>query len=110
MIYSLKELIEFSNKQKNQEKNNEHEIRVCVGSNCEALGSVELTKNLKKLNKNDKCQIKPVGCNGLCSEAIMLSSFNCLKNQETLYGKINLYFEQSSTNYLWLVREHEART
>ena len=94
IIHSLEELQKILDKHQNSDKNCNEELRVCMGSSCDSLGSNLLKKDLEKQVKdkslNQKCKIKGVGCNGLCSSAIMVSHFDKTTSKETLYGKITL--------------------
>lgn len=94
IIHSLEELQKIFDKHQNSDKNCKEELRVCMGSSCDSLGSNLLKKDLEKQVKdkslNQKCKIKEVGCNGLCSSAIMVSHFDKTTSKETLYGKITL--------------------
>lgn len=94
MISSLEELQELANKKRCNEDSCKDELRVCIGSSCVALGSDELQKDLTKEVKADeqkkkKCRVKGVGCNGLCSAAIMVSKYHASKDEEVIYGDIN---------------------
>lgn len=92
MIQSLEDLEEIANKKKCTEKSCKDELRICIGSSCAALGSQELEKSLgKKVKEKElhtKCKVKGVGCNGLCSAAIMVSSYDKANEKEIIYGGI----------------------
>lgn len=93
MIHSIEELNELAQKRKCTEDSCKDELRVCIGSSCAALGSVELQKELNKELKADKakhkkCKVKGVGCNGLCSAAIMVAKYKNEQDQEIIYGGI----------------------
>ena len=93
MIHSIEELKELAKKRKCTEDSCKDELRVCIGSSCASLGSVELAKELTKeiktdTVKNKKCKIKGVGCNGLCSAAIMVSKYHKKLDEEIIYGGI----------------------
>lgn len=92
MIESLEQLQELANKKRDGNKCND-ELRICCGSSCASLGAVELrkelAKELKEKNLEKKFKIKSVGCNGLCSEAIMLAHYNFKTKEEIIYGSIN---------------------
>ena len=92
MIQSIEDLQEIADKKKCTEKSCKGELRICTGSSCAALGSVDLEKSLSKRAKdeglNEKCKVKGVGCNGLCSAAIMAMRYDKANNKETIYGGI----------------------
>ncbi len=92
MIQSIEDLEEIANKKKCTEKSCKDELRVCIGSSCAALGSQELEKSLGKKVKSKelhkKCKVKGVGCNGLCSAAIMVMGYDKEKDEEIIYGGI----------------------
>ncbi len=92
MIQSIEDLQEIADKKKCTEKSCKGELRICTGSSCAALGSMELEKSLSKRAKdeglNEKCKVKGVGCNGLCSAAIMAMRYDKANNKETIYGGI----------------------
>ncbi len=92
MIQSIEDLQEIADKKKCTEKSCKGELRICTGSSCAALGSVELEKSLSKRAKdeglNEKCKVKGVGCNGLCSAAIMAMRYDKANNKETIYGGV----------------------
>ncbi len=92
MIQSLEDLEEIANKKKCTEQSCKDELRICIGSSCAALGSQEmqksLTKKVKEKELQTKCKVKGVGCNGLCSAAIMVSSYDKSNNKEVIYGGI----------------------
>ncbi len=95
MINSIEELQELANKRSCNEDSCKDELRICIGSSCASLGSVELQKELSKDVKSDKpkhekCKVKGVGCNGLCSAAIMVSKYKNSKDEEIIYGDINI--------------------
>lgn len=92
MIQSLEELQQLANEKKAQQDAFTQELRVCIGSSCASLGSNELEKVLSEHINNDEskkqCKVKGVGCNGLCSSAIMVSNYDKSKQVETLYEKV----------------------
>lgn len=92
MIQSLEELQQLANEKKAQQDAFTQELRVCIGSSCASLGSNELEKVLSDHINNDEskkqCKVKGVGCNGLCSSAIMVSNYDKSKQVETLYEKV----------------------
>jgi len=94
MIQSIEELQEIVDKKSCTEDSCKDELRVCIGSSCAALGSVELQKELNKevkadKSKHKKCKVKGVGCNGLCSAAIMVAKYKKQSDEEIIYGDIN---------------------
>ncbi len=92
MIQSIEDLEEIASKKKCTEQSCKDELRVCIGSSCAALGSQEMQKSLaKKVKEKElqgKCKVKGVGCNGLCSAAIMVSSYDKANEKEVIYGGI----------------------
>ena len=92
MIQSIEDLEEIANKKKCTEQSCKDELRICIGSSCAALGSQEmqksLTKKVKEKELQGKCKVKGVGCNGLCSAAIMVSSYDKSNDKEVIYGGI----------------------
>lgn len=94
MIQTIEDLKEIADKKKCTEKSCKGELRICVGSSCAAMGSIELEKSLskkvKQIDLNKKCKVKGVGCNGLCSAAIMAMKYDKANNKETIYGTIDL--------------------
>ncbi|MFA7092492.1 MAG: NuoF family protein [Arcobacteraceae bacterium] len=92
MIQSLEELQLLAQEKRKQEEGFTQELRVCIGSSCASLGSNELEKELAQHIQNQEttktCKVKGVGCNGLCSSAIMVSNYDKQKHQETLYEQV----------------------
>lgn len=92
MIQSLEDLEAVANKKKCTEQSCKDELRICIGSSCAALGSQEMEKSLGKEVKarglEKKCKVKGVGCNGLCSAAIMVAHYDKKEQKETIYGDI----------------------
>ncbi|MCK5110621.1 MAG: SLBB domain-containing protein [Arcobacteraceae bacterium] len=92
MITSIEELKNLSDKKNCNDKSCKEELRVCIGSSCLALGADELKKELKSEIKNkdlkDRCKVKGVGCNGLCSNGTLVSHYNAAIKKETLYEKV----------------------
>lgn len=92
MINSLEELQKLAEKRRDLNKNAHEELRVCIGSSCASLGANELLKDLDKKVKDDnlesRCRVKGVGCNGLCSEAIMVSHYHKVGDRTSIYGSI----------------------
>lgn len=98
MIQSIEDLQKIAEMKQCTQQSCSDELRVCVGSSCAALGSVELKKSLAKRVKEreleSRCSVKGVGCNGLCSAAIMVSSYDKREKKELIYGGIELSDEQ----------------
>lgn len=94
MIQSLEELVAIATKKIEEEKECNDELRICIGSSCAALGSQDMQKSLGKKVKakelQDKCKVKGVGCNGLCSAAIMVMGYDKDKAEEVIYGGIEI--------------------
>lgn len=92
MIHSIEELQELANSKKCSDSGCHEELRVCVGSSCASLGSKEMQKELGKRVKEEglekRCKVKGVGCNGLCSEAIMVAHYHQKDGKESLYGGV----------------------
>lgn len=93
MLNSLEELKQLASEKRDLKRNSHEELRVCIGSSCAALDSDQLLKDLKKevkSNKLDKrCKVKGVGCNGLCSEAIMVEHYHKVGDRKSIYSKID---------------------
>ena len=92
MIQSLEELHQLAQEKRAQQDTFTQELRVCIGSSCTSLGSNELQKELNQYVTQDetkkRCTTKGVGCNGLCSSAIMVSHYDKHKQKETLYENV----------------------
>jgi bidirectional [NiFe] hydrogenase diaphorase subunit len=92
IIQSIEDLQKLKNEKACTIKNESEELRICIGSSCAAIGAEELKKDLIKKLKNNglnkKCKVKGVGCNGLCSAAIMVSKYNRDSKKEIIYGGI----------------------
>lgn len=92
MIKSLEELQQLANKKRDLDKNAHEELRVCIGSSCASLNSngllKSLTKSVKEANFDKRCRVKGVGCNGLCSEAIMVAHYHKVGDRTSIYSKI----------------------
>ena len=93
MLNSLEELLELAEEKRDLKRNSHEELRVCIGSSCAALDSNDLLKDLKKeVKANDldkRCKVKGVGCNGLCSQAIMVAHYHKVGDRESIYSKNN---------------------
>ncbi len=95
MLNTLEELQEIAREYQEEFLSSHEELRVCIGSSCAALGSNDLLKDLKGKVKDNKelhkrCKVKGVGCNGLCSEAIMVSHYHQTADKESIYGGIEV--------------------
>ncbi len=92
MITSLEELKKLSDKKSCSDDSCKEELRVCIGSSCLALGADGLKKELKNEIKSkdlkDRCKVKGVGCNGLCANGTLVSHYNAVSKEETLYEKV----------------------
>lgn len=93
MLNSLEELIELASEKRDLKRNSHEELRVCIGSSCAALNANDLLKDLKKEvkenNLDKRCKVKGVGCNGLCSEAIMVAHYHKVGERESIYSFID---------------------
>lgn len=93
MLNSLEELQELAIEKRDLKRNSHEELRVCIGSSCAALNSNDLLKELKTEVKNNelehRCKVKGVGCNGLCSEAIMVAHYHKVGDRESIYSNID---------------------
>ncbi len=93
MLNSLEELEELALEKKDLKRNSHEELRVCIGSSCAALNADVLLKDLKKEVKENglekRCKVKGVGCNGLCSEAIMVAHYHKEGDRESIYSFID---------------------
>jgi len=102
MIQSLEELQQVAQEKIEKQKSFTQELRVCIGSSCASLGSNELQKELSQhVKENDSkknLRIKGVGCNGLCSCAIMITNFDKETQTEKLYEKITSEDVSTITN------------
>ena len=47
-----------------------------------------MSKQVKDAELDKKCRVKGVGCNGLCSEAIMVSHYHKVGDRESIYSKV----------------------
>ncbi|MCD6258534.1 MAG: SLBB domain-containing protein [Helicobacteraceae bacterium] len=92
MIESLEDLNEIAQKKLCAQGDCEDEIRVCIGSSCASLGSEDLSKEIAQKMEQEglqkRCRVKGVGCNGLCSEAILVSHQKKGATSEDLYTNI----------------------
>ena len=92
MIESMQDLQEIRQKKLCSQGECEGEVRVCIGSSCASIGSVELEKELrakvKEKGLETKCRVKGVGCNGLCSEAIMVATYDKVQQKEDIYTNL----------------------
>lgn len=92
MLNSLEELKNLAKEKRDLKRNSHEELRVCIGSSCSSLDSENLLKDLKeevaKCGLDSRCKVKGVGCNGLCSEAIMVSHYHKTGERESIYSKI----------------------
>lgn len=104
MLTCIEDLEEIANKKKCTQKSCKDELRICTGSSCAALGAKDLQKSLtKKVKENkldSKTKVKGVGCNGLCSAAIMVSSYDRENNSEVIYGGIEVSDEERLLNLI----------
>lgn len=104
MLDSLEELQELASEKRDLKRNSHEELRVCIGSSCAALNANELLKDLKKEvkenNLDDRCKVKGVGCNGLCSEAVMVAHYHKVGDKESIYSKIDSSHTQDFINTL----------
>lgn len=92
MISSILELKALADTKKCNEQSCQEELRVCIGSSCNSLGSVELKEALEQEiaaeGLSEKCRVKGVGCNGLCAQAPLISHSNSAIKQSTLYEEV----------------------
>lgn len=93
MLDSLEDLKKLALEKRDLKRNSHEELRVCIGSSCASLNSEEFLKDLKKEVSNNnlekRCKVKGVGCNGLCSEAIMVSHYHKEGGRESFYSKVS---------------------
>lgn len=96
---NLDDLNEIKKKQKELNQSFDSHIKVCVSASCKSLKSDQITNSLKE-KINGKCQVKGVGCMGLCSQGPLISTefkgankvlYNSVKpeNVETLTKAFN---------------------
>ncbi len=92
MIHTLEELEEIAEAKREKDSETKEELRVCIGSSCLSLGADQIEKDLKEeiscRGLKDKCKVKGVGCNGLCSAGVLVSHIDREKNSETMYGNL----------------------
>lgn len=92
MIETLADLEKIKEKKLCARSECERELRICTGSSCASLGSQELQKEVqaaaKEKDLEKKCRVKGVGCNGLCSEAIMVAHYDHGEQKEEIYTNI----------------------
>jgi len=104
MLTCIEDLEEIANKKKCTQKSCKDELRICTGSSCAALGAKDLQKSLTKKVKENKLdsntKVKGVGCNGLCSAAIMVSSYDRENDSEVIYGGIEVSDEDRLLNLI----------
>ncbi|MBU1215917.1 SLBB domain-containing protein [bacterium] len=92
MISSILELKALADTKKCNEQSCQEELRVCIGSSCNSLGSEALKEALAEEIQTqglaEKCRVKGVGCNGLCAQAPLISHCNRATKQSTLYEEV----------------------
>ena len=104
MIETLKDLQEIKAKKLCAQGECEGELRICVGSSCASLGSQDLQKEVQTAVKEQglekKCRVKGVGCNGLCSEAIMVAHYDAIAKKEEIYTNIEATQSQKLLDFI----------
>ena len=92
MITSIDDLQTLAEKKRAACAENLSELRICAGTSCLSLGSSELKKSLQdeiqSRGLNDSCNIKSVGCNGLCANGTLVSYCTKDKSKSSYYEKI----------------------
>ena len=92
MITSIDDLQALAEKKRAECAENSSELRVCAGTSCLSLGSSELKKSLQdeiqSRGLNDSCNIKSVGCNGLCANGTLVSYCTKDKSKSTFYERV----------------------
>jgi bidirectional [NiFe] hydrogenase diaphorase subunit len=80
-------LHEIRDSEKEKQAAYDHTVRVCMGSGCESSGSPELLKELGKTVKDRglNCDVKGVGCMGLCGAGPMVGLDNEDEVDRVLY-------------------------
>ncbi|MGM0534333.1 MAG: NADH-ubiquinone oxidoreductase-F iron-sulfur binding region domain-containing protein [Campylobacterota bacterium] len=83
------EIIRDTKRQKECQK--PQKIHVCTGSSCQSLGASEIYDRLKqRISQSDKadcCEVKGVGCNGLCSAGVLVTHRR--QDHATLYQSVD---------------------
>jgi len=69
---NLDELEEIKEKQKEYNQSFNSYIKVCVAASCKSLKSDQMVDVIRE-KMGEKCQVKPVGCLGLCSKGPLVS-------------------------------------
>lgn len=64
-------------------------LEICTGSSCVAVGAQQMVASLKTAVKEKELRfhIKPVGCNGLCSQGPFVATRTA--SQKTMYKKVD---------------------
>ena len=108
MLNSLEELQELAQEKRDLKRNSHEELRVCIGSSCAALNSNDLLKKLKTEVKNNdfekRCKVKGVGCNGLCSEAVMVAHYHKVGDRESIYSFID---DSNTKDFIDILNTHK---
>ncbi len=84
------EIVEVAEETREKEKSYKHCLCVCSAAGCASSNSLEirdaLQNEVEKQNLGDVCQVKGVGCLGLCAEGPLVYE----KNEGYLYRKVTL--------------------
>ncbi|RLA63813.1 MAG: NADH-quinone oxidoreductase subunit NuoF [Epsilonproteobacteria bacterium] len=83
---NLDELNEIKEKQKKYNQSFDSYIKVCVAASCKSLKSDQI-KDAMREKMDEKCQVKGVGCLGLCSKGPLVS-VTVDTNKQILYESV----------------------
>lgn len=91
MIHSLQDLEQIKQDKLQKDCQKSETVKVCVGSSCLSLGADAIEKNLQQSvansDKKECCEVKGVGCNGLCSSGVLVSHES--QNHSVMYENID---------------------
>ena len=90
MIESIEMLEAIKQEQLEKEQSHTKKVHVCKGSSCLSMGAKEFEQKIKAALKDSgakKCQVKGVGCNGLCSSGVLVSCKD--EKNYTLYEHVD---------------------
>ena len=84
----LEELARQSERIRNERAATSQHLRVCTAASCLALGSRKVQGALERevQDQGSRCQVKGVGCLGLCSAGVLVSAAS--DGQETLLQRV----------------------
>jgi bidirectional [NiFe] hydrogenase diaphorase subunit len=77
MIHSVEDLQRIKECKLSRDCEKPQKLKVCVGSSCLSLGANEIKQSLQSAvtqsDMSECCEVKGVGCNGLCSSGVLVS-------------------------------------